>query len=73
MTRKDQTHKPEIPRPSAEQIEQALAGVQPADDVVAALKGLVGYCALDIIQHLRCRVSTARGGIQETVGTQWLR
>ena len=42
MTHKDQTDKAEIPRPSAEQIEQALAGVQTADDVVAALKGLVG-------------------------------
>jgi transposase-like protein len=42
MTMNDQTNKPAIPRPSREQIEQALAGVKSADEVVAALKGLVG-------------------------------
>lgn len=43
MTKQDPTNnKPEIPRPSAEQIEQALADVKTADDVVNALKGLVG-------------------------------
>lgn len=42
MTNDKPNKQPEIPRPNAEQIEEALAGVQSADDVVAALKGLVG-------------------------------
>lgn len=42
MTEKTQDQKPNIPRPTTEQIEAALADVKTADDVVNAMKSLVG-------------------------------